>query len=235
MIIKLNEAVKISEFAEIIIMGNNINNNLKVEFTFSKDALLGFATNLIWMYEDINPQKRIHMHIDPLLGDIPGNQALGFFLTPQSPSMVLNVNGIEDSQVHDMNSNKYKEIYIKHEFVKEFEVKEPAADESIEDYELGFNNIANIKILDSSHMDVTNNQMQIIFNINHKGLKDFASMLLVLANNYENQQEYMLAHVKQKEQQYNMGILLSENSNDVILKCDYLGCVYNYDLQFGQS
>lgn len=39
------------------------------------------------------------MHIDPLLGDVPGNQALGFFLTPQSPSMVLNINEVNDRQV----------------------------------------------------------------------------------------------------------------------------------------
>lgn len=99
---------------------------------------------------------------------------------------------------------------IKHKFIKEFEVKDPAANESIEDYELGFNNVANIKILDSNHMDVTGREMQIVFNINYNGLKDFTNMLLVLANNYDNQQEYRVAHVKQQEQQYNMGILLSE-------------------------
>lgn len=233
MIIKINETVKISEFAEIYVAGNN-DSDLSVEFTFSKEALLGFATNLIWMYEDINPNKKIHMHIDPLLGDVPGNQSLGFFLTPKSPSMVLNVNGLNDSGMSNMYNAEYKELFIKHKFIKEFEVKEPAQDECIEEYELGFNNIANIRILDVNGLDTTNERMQVIFNISYNGLRDFAHMLLILANNYENQQKFIMAHVKQEEKQYNLGVLLSSNSNEVVIKCDYLGGVYNFDPHFGQ-
>lgn len=62
MIFKLKETVKISQFAEIFVVGNNENNSLSVEFTFSKDALLGFATNLIWMYEDIDSKKNSHAY-----------------------------------------------------------------------------------------------------------------------------------------------------------------------------
>lgn len=235
MIIKLNETVKIREFVDFIVSGvNDRYNNLRIEFTFSKDALLGFATNLIWMYEEINPNKKIHVHVDPLLNEIPGNQALGFFLDPQSPSLVLNVNGNNDNRVTNLFIKDYKEISLKYKFIKEFQVKEPASNEAIEDYELGFNNIAQIRIFDLNNVDVTNTQMQVIININYNGLKDFANMILILANNFENEQEYAMAHVKREEQQYNMGVLLSENSNQVVLKCNYLGCVYNYDTHFGK-
>lgn len=235
MIVKLNETVKIREFADIIVLGAaNKCECLSVEFTFSKDALLGLATNLIWMHEDINPQKKLHVHIEPLRGNVPGNQALGFFLTPQSPAMVLNVNSNNDNSVIDLSMENYKEIPIKYKFIKEFEIKEPAENEAIEDYELGFNNLAQIRILDSNKSDITNSHMQVIININYIGLKDFANMILILANNFETEQEYMIAHIKKNEQQYNMGILLSEISNQVVFKCGHLGSVYNYDPNFGK-
>lgn len=235
MIVKLNETVKIREFADIIVLGDdNKSKCFSLEFTFSKDALLGFATNLIWMYEDINPQKKLHTHVDPLSGDASGNQALGFFLTPQSPSMVLNVNGNNDNTDIDSYTEGYKEIPIKYKFIREFEIKEPAANEAIEDYELGFYNLAQIRVLDANKTDITNSQMQVMININYNGLKDFANMMLILANNFENEQEYMIAHMKKNKQQYNMGILLSENSNQVIFKCEHLGSVYNYNPNFGK-
>lgn len=37
----------------------------------------------------------------------------------------------------------------------------------------------------------------VFFEINYKGIKEFATMLLVLANNYKEGQEYPLAHVNQ--------------------------------------
>ena len=234
MIIKMNEMVKISEFAEIFVKGaGNESRRLKVELTFSKEALIGFATNLLWMYDDINAERKLHIHVDPLLGSVTGNQALGFFLTPQSPPIILSVNSVDSTSSPNTDLYNFQEIFIKHRFVKEFELKEPAIDESIEEYELGFNNIAQVRILDLNDAEVTNEKMQIVFNINYIGLKDFATMLLILANNYENGLEYKIAHAGQNEKQYNMGILLSEKSNELILKCDYLGCVYNYAPEFG--
>lgn len=235
MIVKLNETVKIRQFANIIVLGTaNKTECFTLEFTFSKDALLGFATNLIWMYEDINPQKKMHVHIDPLDGGSLGNQALGFFLTPQSPSVVLNVNGNKDDADIDFQVGDYKEIPIKYKFLREFEVKEPALNEAVEDYELGFCNLAQIRVLDSNKIDITNDRMEVIININYDGLKDFANMILILANNFESGQEYMIAHVKKNKQQYNMGILLSENSNQVVFKCGFLGSIFNYSPNFGK-
>ena len=51
--VKINESIKINEYAEVLIAGiEDKSNNYKVEFTFSKDALLGLATNLLWMYDE---------------------------------------------------------------------------------------------------------------------------------------------------------------------------------------
>lgn len=236
MVVNLDENIIINEMAEVFIRGVGGNNNgLKAEITFSKEALLGFAINLLWMYEDIDPKKKIHIHIDPLLGAVPGNQALGFFLTPQSPSVVFCLNSINENIPLNIDITNFKRILSKHKFATEFQIKEPAVDESIEDYELGLNNMVQIRILDSNNNNVTKDGMEIIFNINYNGLKDFATTLLILANNYENGQEYRMAHAKQREIQDNLGVLLSEKSNEVILKTDYLGCVYNYDSHFGQS
>ena len=231
---RINESIKINEYAEVLIAGiEDKSNNYKVEFTFSKDALLGLATNLLWMYDDIDSDKRIHIHIEPLLGSISGNQALGFFLAPDSPSMVLSVNNVSKNYIIDSEINRYKEIPIKYKFVKMYEVKEPASDESIEDYELGFTNIVHIRVLDKEKNEITNSKMQVIFKINYYGLKDFGNILLILANNYELHKEYELAHVIQKKNQYNLGVLLTHESSEVIIRCNYLGDVHDYAPHFG--
>jgi len=87
--------------------------------------------------------------------------------------------------------------------------------------------------LDKDKNEVTNGKMQIIFKINYFGLRDFANMLLVLANNYELHKEYELAHVIQKKNQYNLGVLLTNESSEVILRCNYLGGVHDYAPHFG--
>lgn len=78
MIINLNETVNVEELSELFLSGIEIGKGCRVELTFSKEALIGFATNLIWLYEDIDNEKNVHFHIDPLGGEIQGNQALGF-------------------------------------------------------------------------------------------------------------------------------------------------------------
>jgi len=167
------------------------------------------------------------------LGIVSGNQALGFFLTPQSPSMIFSLNSVRERGVMNIDVTNLKKIPIKHKFVQEFEIKQAASYESIEEYELGFNNIAQIRILDANGKNVVSENLEIVFNINYRGLKDFATMLLVLANNYESNQEYPVAHSKFIETQYNMGILLTEKSSKLVIKMDNLGCVYNYDICFG--
>lgn len=233
MIIDLNNETNINEISELQLSGHNIGKNCKIEFTFSKEALIGFATNLIWTYEEINNKKMIHFHIDPLEGESSGNQALGFFLTPQSPYLVVQVNGIHHIFSEIDKYKQCKSISIRQGVCKKYEIKDPACDESIEQYELGLRNVASIKVLNQDYKDITSKCVQIVLKINYDTLKQFATMLLVLANNYSYKCEYLLANLKQERLQFNMGIIFTKESPEMVIKCHDLGCVYDYDPNFG--
>ena len=58
-------------------------------------------------------------------------------------------------------------------------------------------------------------------------------MLMTLANNFSFGCEYLLANLKQSILQYNMGLIFSKESPEVIIKCKELGCVFDYVPDFG--
>lgn len=233
MIINLNENVDIEELSELTLSGGGIDKTCRVEVTFSKEALIGFATNLIWLYEDIDDKRSVHFHIDPLAN--PGaNQAMGFFLTPDSPSLVIQVGGIKKSFVKTKNFGKLRQIEKQHIISRKFDVKEPSPDDlSLEEYEIGLRNIADIKIMNDDNIDFTGSCVQTVLRIGYNTLKKLATMLLVLADNYSDNYSYKLANVRQKQLEYNMGILFTETSPDVVIKCKNLGYIYQYDRNFG--
>lgn len=229
MILELNKHVEIEEVSELTLSGVNIGNDCKVEFTFSKAALIGFATNLLWLYEDIDKKRQTHIHIDPLGGEIPGNQALGFFLTSKSPSLIIQVG---ERQTLD-KITICKQINIKNRVNTKIEIKEPACEEAIEEYELGLQNIVNIRIVNKYGEDVSEKCVQIVLKIGYETIKKLAVMLMILANNFSFGCEYLLANLKQCILQYNLGIIFSKESPEVIIKCKELGCVYDYAPNFG--
>lgn len=234
MIIDLNDEAVIKEVSELRLSGKNVGEEDKVEFIFSREALIGFATNLIWIYEEINSKKMCHFHVDPLGGEISGNQALGFFLTPQSPPLVVQINGIH----FDLCEKQWKQcrsIPIRQGESEKYEVKAPARDESIEEYELGLRNVVSIKVLAQDGRDISSECVQAVLKMNYDTLKQFAAMLLVLANNDSYGCEYVLANLKQEKLQFNMGLLFTKDSPEMVVKCQDLGCVYDYEPDFGMK
>ncbi|RKI98335.1 hypothetical protein D7X87_26920 [bacterium D16-54] len=227
--LELNKYVEIEEISELTLSGVNIGSDCKVEFTFSKAALIGFATNLLWLYEDIDKERQTHIHIDPLGGEIPGNQALGFFLTPRSPSLIVQVG---ERQILDKKMI-CKQINIKNRVNTKIEIKEPACEEAIEEYELGLQNIVDIRIVNKYGEDVSEKYVQIVLKIGYETIKKLAVMLMTLANNFSFGCEYLLANLKQSILQYNMGLIFSKESPEVIIKCKELGCVFDYVPDFG--
>lgn len=229
MILELNKHVQIKEVSELTLSGVSLDEDCKVEFTFSKAALVGFATNLFWLYEDIDRMSQTHFHIDPLGGKIPGNQALGFFLTSGSPSLVVQVG---ERQILD-DIKICKQITIRNKVNKLMEIKEPACEEVIEEYELGLQNIVDIKVVNKNGENVSKKCVQIVLKIGYETIKNLAIMLMILANNFFAGCEYLLANLNQETFQYNMGIIFSKESPEVVIKCKELGCVYDYAPNFG--
>ena len=229
MILELNKHVQMEEISELTLSGVSLDKDCKVEFTFSKAALIGFATNLFWLYEDIDRMSQTHFHIDPLGGKIPGNQALGFFLTSGSPSLIVQVG---ERQILD-DIKICKQINIRNKVNKLIEIKEPAREEAIEEYELGLQNIVDIKIVNKNGEDVSKKCVHVVLKTGYETIKNLAVMLIILANNFFSGCEYLLANLNQDILQYNMGILFSKESPEVIIKCKELGCVYDYAPDFG--
>lgn len=230
MVLELNKHVQIEEISELALSGVSLDKDCKVEFTFSKAALIGFATNLCWLYEDIDKTDQTHVHIDPLGRIIPGNQALGFFLTAGSPSLIVQVG---ERQILD-DIKICKQISIRNKVNKLIEIKEPACEEAIEEYELGLQNIVDIKIVNKNGEDVSKKCVQIVLKIGYETIKNLAVMLMILANNFSADCEYLLANLNQDTIQYNMGIIFSKESPKAVIKCRELGCVYDYAPNFGE-
>lgn len=233
MIIDLNEAIEIEEVSELRLCGANTDLDNRVELTFSKEALIGFAINLIWLYENTNNRNRdVHFHIDPL-GSASACQTLGFFLTPTSPFLVIQLNDIKYKCEKTKEWENCKKIATRFRSYEKFEIKKPSLDDlSIEEYEIGFRNIVDIKVLDKAG-GIINDYVDIVLAVSYGTLKKFATMLLVLANNYSPGKEYLLANLRQEELQYNMGLIFAKGSPDVVVRCGDLGCVYDYDPNFG--
>ena len=237
MLINLTKSVLLKEICKISVVGNDAENAEFVEFELSQEAIIGFATELIWLYENIQENEKLIICTHQLKVDPAPSQALGFYLTPNSPMLVVKVNSLnrETKEYKD-----YKEINIRARNVNQYyNVKEPDEEVALEydgficlePYELSKKNIINIHILDKDKRNVTSNYNTVVFEINYDGIKEFATMLFILANNYKEGQEYPLAHISQAQAGYNLGIILVEDSMQAILKCVNLGIAYDYDMR----
>lgn len=81
-----------SNLCKISVFGDKKDEAKRVQFTFSHEAVVGFATELIWLYEDIDDVRRVSIETHPLKVDPAPSQAIGFFLTPDSPVFLIKVN-----------------------------------------------------------------------------------------------------------------------------------------------
>lgn len=148
MVINLTKSVPLKELCRISAYGYTTKIAHDMEFTFSHEAMVGFATELLWMYEDINENRKLSLCTHPLQS-VP-NQVIGFYLTPDSPVLLFKVNslnGVEKGGEYE----SWKEIYIKTKNINQYyEVREPLNEAdgciSVELYEFRRKNIVNIAI-----------------------------------------------------------------------------------------
>lgn len=232
MIINLNASVDSTEFVKLNVRGKSIEEVDIVEFSFNKEALIGFAKNLIWIYEDINKNKKFYVCTDPLGGVPSGNQVIGFYLTANSPTFIFSINSLDCDK--KMKCDVRNAIHQKSQTRKCIEILPPMDDSLIEEYELGFKNIARITIYNKNHMDITKYFYEVTFQINYEGLKNLAIILMQLADSYKDGKEYIFAQLGIDNNACAFGIVLTHDSLPVKLKCDNLGSVYDFEPDFGQ-
>lgn len=82
MIIDLSNSVVLKEFAKMSVIGNTKEVAQQIKFTLSHEAMIGFATELLWMYEDINDSRKLMISTHQLEVDPSPSQSIGFYLTP---------------------------------------------------------------------------------------------------------------------------------------------------------
>ena len=155
-----------------------------------------------------------------------GNQVIGFYLTVNSPILTFNINSLNYSNgikisniVQQFQSSKIKKC---------IEILPPVDENLMEEYELGFRNLARVSLFDRNHIDISKNIYEVLWEINYNGLKNLAIFLMRLLDNYQEGAEYTI------RQDNNMGIILTEDSLPVKFKCINLGSVYDYEPGFGQ-
>ncbi len=234
MIINLSKSVPLKELCKITAIGNTDETAQLIDFTLSHEAIIGFATELLWMYDDINDNRKLTVTTNQLLVDPSPSQAVGFYLTPNSPVLVLKVNSLKEKMEESCEYMKWKEINIRAKNVNQYyDIRNPLNEENelitLEAYELSKKNIMNINIFNAENHDITKDYNTVIFEINRKGIKEFATMLLVLANNYKEGEQYLLPHIDKADCGYNLGIVLAHNSISTRFTCHDLGTAYDYD------
>lgn len=65
MIIDLNNDINSHQYIRVGVRDKDSNIIDSIEFSFSKEALMGFAKNLIWMYEDMSANRKFYVCTDP--------------------------------------------------------------------------------------------------------------------------------------------------------------------------
>jgi len=234
LLINLTKSVPLKELCKVTAFGHTEDIAQQIEFTFSHEAMIGFATELLWMYKE-NKRQVICTHqlqIDPA-----PTQAVGFYLTSDSPEFVLKTNTLTEKKEEGYIYENWKEINIRTKNSNIcYNLTVPIVDNiefiTLETYELSRKNIVKIKILDNKGNDITKGYKTVILEINCEGIKDLATMLLVWADNYREGSEYVLPQIDNPKQGYNLGIILTHDSIPCKFKAHDLGVANDYDSRF---
>lgn len=237
MMINLTKSVPLKELCKVTALGYKENTAQQIMFMLSHEAMIGFATELLWMYEDINDSEKSIWETHPLKVDPAPNQTVGFYLTSDSPVFILKVNTLTEKKEERYVYGNCKEISIKRKNGnKYYNLKDPSLEDiefiTIEAYELSKKNILRIKVFDNEGNDITEVCHTVVLEINREGIKDFATMLFVWADNYREGSEYVLSQIDNPEQGYNLGILLTHDSISCKFKAHDLGVANDYDSRF---
>ena len=241
MIVNISKNVSPKEMCRIIAIGNNPKIADHIDLTFSREALIGFATELLWLYDDLEEKNKQIITTYPLKVDPAPNQAIGFYLTPSSPTLAIRINYFDMKIENLYENNICKEIKIKEKNNNQYyrvnipsEEGESDCENTIclETYELSRRNILDVRLVGIDGNEVTKHFSSVIVELNRKGIKALATMLLVWINNYNDSEDYMVFQEGVVNAGYNFGVILSCDSIPTRLKIGDFGTVYDHDSRF---
>ena len=102
----------------------------------------------------------------------------------------------------------------------------------IEPYELARRNILDISIESLNGNDITDRCGAVVLEIDRQGIKDFATSLLIWANNIDDNKEFLLAQENNIEEGINLGVILTSDRISAKVRCKDLGTIFDYDSRF---
>lgn len=230
--INISKCIKIREMCKITVNCFSERKPDKVVFQFSKEAIVGFASELIRIYDDIDDRYQLKLETHPLGDDPAPSQTVGFFLTSDSPMFYLKINSLpKEVNSERINTLKYNEILYDNIKSNQYFYVDTAGCDSdelvVESYELSKENIVKITVYDEINNDISDECNVLTFEINHEGILDLATMLLVWANNISSN-DYSLIQLNSKKTGFNFGIALTEDSIHTSFQVKQLGSAYDY-------
>lgn len=230
--INLTQSIHLEDLCKISVVGCPEEIIGEIILSLSPEAILGFATEMIWLYEDVGNRK-MRINTNPLGIDPAPNQAMGFYLSSNNPSLMMKVNTLIEDKISSSQVVNSCEISIRNRNTNQYyEVKEPVDEmigwSCIEPYELSGRNIINIVVLDKGKNDITNQCSTVTIELNRDGLKSLSTMLLVWLHSCK-ENEYLLPRIGQLELGYNLGVILTGDSIATRFRCCDLGQIYQYD------
>ena len=233
MLINISKAVEPRSFCKVTAVGPSSDKIHELHVTFSREALLGFATELMGLYEGMGDDEKCVVETHPLVKDPAPGASVGFWLTPHSPELTLRINGADADYRGVVPS--FSEIDIKDNYDRYYNIPD-SLDECeqerngylcISAYEIGKRNLVNIDAIDNNGADITNQISAIVVDLPRRGMNDFATMLFVWADNVRDNTDYFLCREGSSEPGYNFGVILTEDSplvkfrvKDLGSKCD---------------
>lgn len=209
----------------------DISKQCKVNFKLSKEALIGFSSSAIRIAEQF--QENHHIHIDPL-GTLLSNQSMGFFLTPQSTDLVIGCKSHEDLShygIYKMNNIvKVKKNYNDLKF--NYLVDMNFDNEFVESYSIGFNNVAEMRVLKDGE-DISS-RCTVTLMLSKNALLGFGTQLIRLAHNFDKGNNYIIKPISNEEIDCSFGFFLTPNSAFFVIGCESFNNVFYYDRDFGR-
>lgn len=209
---------------------DDISKKCKVIFNLSKEALMGFGIYTLRLAYNYN--EFYHSHIEPL-GQLSASQGMGFFLTPNSSEFIIgckNHGMLCDLQMYskkeafldDINHNKLKIDYL---------VNLDFDNDYFETHNIGFNNIAEIRVL-KDDQDISK-ICRVSLMLSKNALIGLGFELIRLAHNYSEERTIFLKPLNKEYVNNKFGFYLTTNSSQLAIGCRNLKNVFYYDKQFG--
>jgi len=224
-----NYELQNNNIVELIVLKGkeDISSNCKVDMYMSKEALIGFGINVIRLSESFD--SRIHIHVDPL-GNAYANQSMGFFLTPNSPALVVECS----DEVHDFKRPRMsalKPIRKETQFDSKnfvFRVNLTPEDNEMEHYEIGFCNICEVNVFEHN-IDISS-EATIILKLSRNAMVGIGTQALRWAHYITEGIIYECLHEKTFVQQPTMGFWLNDNSASLRIQIQKMRSASEYSV-----